>query len=114
MLTGFGPRFQPEILSNMKRELTTTVWATDLLIGLFTRAAQNLTSRSVNFIMKRNVGLAVNTDRRICLYPYRKELEPQYVDIGDMLGSCYVLCSFKRQEKMLRGERAGYFGRYEI
>jgi hypothetical protein len=30
--------------------------------------------------MGRNVGVAVNTDREIfCVYPYRRELEPQYI-----------------------------------
>jgi hypothetical protein len=49
-----------------------------------------------------------------CLYPYRKEIEPQYLDMRDMLGS-YVFCSFKRQMgKKVKEERTGYFCRHEI
>jgi len=57
-------------------------------------------ARSVNFIMGRNFGVTVNTDRGILyLYPYGRELEPQYIHMGDMLSSCYVFSAVKRQKK---------------
>jgi hypothetical protein len=37
-----------------------------------------------------------------CLHPWRKEIEPQYPDVEDVLGS-YVLFSLKMQmERMLK------------